>query len=602
MQIAPESWPPSQARWIVRMLGPMDVAAPTGDRPKFRSRSVSGLLAYLCLHAGRNVSRFVLEETFWPDSESDKQSQNLRRAVADLRDALEPLESRGTAIQTQRDVVSASDTLITTDVRHFVELSNRAIPLEDEGLLAEAVAMYSGPLLAGVSDEWIYPHRLDFEERYAQCVDLLCRIRIEGGAAKDAVRLARAAVLAAPSREDVHIALIRGYRAAGLESEALRQYEDLERMMDETWGEPPSPLAKMALEGAATAPIAPISRIDRALIPPDSEAAGGALSVTSRFYIRRVADLDAERAIERGESVVLVQGPRQVGKSSLLARLLSYARERGVSTVLNDFQAIGQSQLADEERLYRTLAFSVASQLRQPLDLQAAWNPWLGPNMNLDSILGGLLEKAEEPVCWAMDEADGLFGRPYANDFFGLLRSWHNRRALDPAGPWSKLTLVLSYAAQAHVFITDVNQSPFNVGVRLALQDFSRAEVEDLAGRYGLSGAEVVDAAHSVAEGHPFLTRRALAYLSQGGKASDLAATCALEDGPFGDHLRWLQGSLISDDEVLGQVRNLLMGQPIADQRARYRLLASGVISVAPGGGFRFRVPAYEPFLRAALG
>jgi hypothetical protein len=221
--------------------------------------------------------------------------------------------------------------------------------------------------------------------------------------------------------------------------------------------------------------------------------------------------------------------------------------------------------------------------------------------MNLDAIIGQLLAKVDGRVCWAMDEADALFSTAYCNDFFGLLRSWHNRRALDPAGPWNKLTLVLSYSAQAHVFITDMNQSPFNVGMRVQLQGFTKEEVAELAGRYGISDAEAVGTACQVADGHPFLTRRALAYLAQGGQASDLMATSALEDGPFGDHLRWLHGSVTSDPEVLVEIQNLLAGRPIQEQRARYRLLSSGVIAVAPGGGHRFRVPAYEPYLRSAL-
>ena len=45
------------------------------------------------------------------------------------------------------------------------------------------------------------------------------------------------------------------------------------------------------------------------------------------------------------------------------------------------------------------------------------------------------------------------------SEVFGLFRSWHNRRSLEPASPLSRLTLAIAYATEAHLFITDVNQS-----------------------------------------------------------------------------------------------------------------------------------------------
>ncbi|MCC7433540.1 MAG: AAA-like domain-containing protein [Methanoregulaceae archaeon] len=583
--------------WAVRMLGGFDVTSRLGEQPKFRSKSCRSLLAYLLLHPGKEVSRFFLEETFWPESDTNRQAQNLRRAIADLRDALDEGLDRGAIIATRRDVVACRPDTVDADTVRFLDLSERGLKSSDEDALLEAVAEYRGPLLNSIEDDWIYPYRLEFEERFGQCVERLCSLRIESGLAKEAVRVARGALLLAPNREDIHIALIRSYRQAGLETEALRQFEDLERIMDDTWGEPPSSAAREALEGAARS-VRPPSRP----VPVEPESAGGAMSATSPSYIRRIADDQAEACLSRGESVVLLQGPRQVGKSSLLARSLAYARENGCATVLNDFQTIGESQLADEERFYKGLAHSVASQLKVDVDLAALWSTWLGPNMNLDVVMGKLLEKTEGHVCWAIDEADRLFGRPYVNDFFGLLRSWHNRRALDPSGPWGKLTMALAYATEAHLFITDLNQSPFNVGVRLPLRDFSRTEVGELAARYGITTQEAIDAAYRTTHGHPFLTRRALAFLSQGGSAAELEATCTLPDGPFGDHLQGVLGVILQDAELVAEVKRMQAGEQFSKPTTRFRLMAAGILALSADARAEFRVPGYGPFLAAALG
>lgn len=586
--------------WTVRLLGGFDVFDRDDQRPRFRSKSCRSLFSYLLLHPDKEISRFRLEETFWPESDADRQAQNLRRAISDLRDVLEEGVDRGTVIATRRDVVSCRHEVVDLDTAQFLGLSERGLKSVDEDVLSEAVAAYRGPLMSAVDHDWVYPYRLEYEERFGQCVEMLCSFRIEAGQAREAVRCARSALLLAPSREDIHIALIRSYRQAGLETEALRQYEDLERMMDESWGEPPSLAAREALEGRLPATGRTVA--SPRSVPSEPESAGGAMSVTSRFYIRRPVDDVAEACLGRGESVVLLQGPRQVGKSSLLARSLAFARSNGHATVLNDFQTIGESQLADEERIYKALAHSVATQLNVDVDLSAIWSSWLGPNMNLDAVMGKLLEQVDGRVCWAIDEADRLFGRPYANDFYGLLRSWHNRRALEPAGPWGKLTLILAYATEAHLFITDLAQSPFNVGVRLPMRDFTRVEVRELAECYAITSDKAIEAAHATTSGHPFLTRRALAFLSQGGTAEDLEATSALPDGPFGDHLLGVLGAILPHADLLAEVRRMQAGEPFADPTTRYRLMAAGILAMSSEPRPKYRVPGYGPFLASALG
>src|SRR3712207_8553609 len=46
-------------------------------------------------------------------------------------------------------------------------------------------------------------------------------------------------------------------------------------------------------------------------------------------------------------------------------------------------------------------------------------------------------------------------------------------------------TTLFRSATEAHLFISDLSQSPFNVGVRLELHDFTWEQVRDLNARYG---------------------------------------------------------------------------------------------------------------------
>ena len=80
-----------------------------------------------------------------------------------------------------------------------------------------------------------------------------------------------------------------------------------------------------------------------------------------------------------------------------------------------------------------------------------------------------VLSRMPMPIVWRLDELDRLFAVDFSDDIFPHFRSWHNERTLDPQVSWARLTLAISYATEASLFIQDLNQSPFNVGTRLTL-------------------------------------------------------------------------------------------------------------------------------------
>ena len=145
------------------------------------------------------------------------------------------------------------------------------------------------------------------------------------------------------------------------------------------------------------------------------------------------------------------------------------------------------------------------------------WNPKRGPSMNFERFLRReILGKLPGSLIWGLDEVDRLFSCNFGSEVFGLFRSWHNERSLDPTGPWQKLTLAIGYATEAHMFISDMNQSPFNVGTRLVLADFTSDQVWELNGRHGspLHDQRELQAFYDLVGGQPYLTRRGLHELA----------------------------------------------------------------------------------------
>ncbi|WP_318284169.1 AAA-like domain-containing protein [Brasilonema sennae] len=93
-----------------------------------------------------------------------------------------------------------------------------------------------------------------------------------------------------------------------------------------------------------------------------------------------------------------------------------------------------------------------------------------------------ILKGLGHPLVLAMDEVDRVFDTKFRNDFFGMLRSWHNNRAIYPS--LDKLDLVLVTSTEPYQLIDDLNQSPFNVGQIIELEDFTPEQVAQLNARH----------------------------------------------------------------------------------------------------------------------
>ena len=334
------------------------------------------------------------------------------------------------------------------------------------------------------------------------------------------------------------------------------------------------------------------------------EPAGGAVPLDSHFYIVRPADEEFRTAIGRQDSIVLLKGARQVGKTSLLARGLQQARQAGAKVVLTDLQKLSADDLVSAESFYLALADLIADQLDLDVVPEDVWNARRGASINFERFIRReVLNKLSGHLVWGLDEVDRLFACQFGSEVFGLFRSWHNERSLDPQGPWQRLTMAIAYATEAHLFISDMNQSPFNVGTRLALEDFTLAQVGELNQRYGtpLQNDEVAQY-YELVSGHPYLVRCGLQEMVTHQRSlSALTAIANHEDGPFGDHLRRIAASLEQDKELSEVVRGILNNQPCPTQESFYRLRSAGLIVGDSAREARPRCQLYATYLAKRL-
>lgn len=329
----------------------------------------------------------------------------------------------------------------------------------------------------------------------------------------------------------------------------------------------------------------------------------GTLDPSSPFYVKRPEDATIESFVGLEGETVVIKAPRQFGKSSLMARARSLARDKGQRTCIIDFQLIDEEHLADLASLCRYLAHKMARAFRTSVRPDDVWDDHLGPKESLSDFLeDAILAQDGGPVLLCLDEADRIFDRPYREDFFSGVRGWHNKRATSPA--WKNLNLVIVHSTDPALWIENLNQSPFNVGERLRLQPFDASHLADLNRRHGepLKSAGEIEGLRQLVGGQPYLSRQAFYAMAHDGQSlRDLERAAPENRGPFGDHMRQHLSRLRREERGLRALRHVLQKGSCADEQDFERLVAAGLVRGRNRHSVTPACDLYERYLRRHL-
>jgi len=317
--------------------------------------------------------------------------------------------------------------------------------------------------------------------------------------------------------------------------------------------------------------------------PPVSQAQldmpEGTMDLQSAFYVKRPSDDIALAAIARQGVTITIKAPRQMGKSSLLIRTMAEAKKLGKRVAFIDFQLFDKATLNDADTFFRQFGALLTVELELADKLDEYWKMPLGNSQRCSRYVSRhLLTQLQQPLVLAMDEVESIFDTEFRSDFFGMLRTWHNNRATEPI--WKKLDLALVTSTEPYQLIENLNQSPFNVGEVIDLQDFTPEQVTHLN---QLHGAPLTPGEEQqllmLLGGHPYLVRRAL-YLvaSQRVTAADLFSQAADDRGPFGDHLRYHLFRLYGKKELIDGFNEVIRKNTCPDDRVFFRLRGAGLV------------------------
>jgi DNA-binding winged helix-turn-helix (wHTH) protein len=327
----------------------------------------------------------------------------------------------------------------------------------------------------------------------------------------------------------------------------------------------------------------------------------GALPIGSKVYVSRSADDDLRRWIEARCSFVKIQAPRQTGKTSILVRGKQFAHDLNARVAYTDCQDIPEDAFSTTESFLRALAQSLSRELDVATP-DEIWKSLDDPHQKFRNYLKDeALGSFEEPVVWLWDEVDRLASRDYRDQVFGLLRALHNARAMRPEEHWDRLTVVMTYMTEPSLVTRDPSQSPFNVAMRLSLEDFSVEQVTELNGRYGsLLNNKELDRFYGLVGGHPFLVNYGLYWMAE--QKCDLTSfekQADRDNGPYGQHLQ--QMWKLADGNLAPAVTRVLQGQPSLTKADFDRLVREGLLTGDAPRRARLRNRLYEHYLKARL-
>jgi len=211
---------------------------------------------------------------------------------------------------------------------------------------------------------------------------------------------------------------------------------------------------------------------------------GGTVQAGGGVYIPRNVD-DELLTLCREGTFAYVLTSRQMGKSSLMVRTAEGLADEGIHSVIIDLTQIGVEVGAEE--WYLGLLTAMEDSLTLETDVFGWWRDraHLGVTQRLTLFFQEvLLAEVETPVVIFIDEVDSTLSLPFTDDFYAAIRYVYNARARTPE--FQRLSFVLIGVATPSDLISSPNRTPFNIGQRVDLTDFTFEEAKPFADGLGL--------------------------------------------------------------------------------------------------------------------
>ncbi len=305
----------------------------------------------------------------------------------------------------------------------------------------------------------------------------------------------------------------------------------------------------------------------------------GTMDPESIFYIERPEDKLVFDILKGRRFTVIIKGPRQVGKSSLLVRAVKNEEDSKKRIALLDFQLLDNSTICDQETFFRRFCSWISDEIGLMDKTNQYWKPELGPVLCCTRYISRyILPASPGGLLIAIDESERIFGSPFRSDFFGMLRAWHNKRRKNSI--WDNLSLLLVTSTEPNMFVTKMYQSPFNVGTTVTISDFTFRHIRQLNECYGAPlSPHQEQKLMQVLGGQPYLTHLTINLVASRIKTfDDIIENSLNEASIFANHLQKHLINLQTQKELVMAFDQIIKTESYPDEMSFVRLSSAGLV------------------------
>ncbi|MFL9452504.1 MULTISPECIES: AAA-like domain-containing protein [Nostocales] len=210
---------------------------------------------------------------------------------------------------------------------------------------------------------------------------------------------------------------------------------------------------------------------------------GGSLPMDAPTYVVRSSDRYLYKALKRGEFCYILN-TRQMGKSSLMVRMLNRLQTEGFACAAIDITRLGVEEVTPVQ-WYKGLAVELWQNfdLMGKVNLKAWWKEQqdLSPFQCLSRFIEEIVlsQVQSKHIFIFIDEIDTVLGLNFpVNDFFALIRFCYNQRSIN--AKYKRLTFALFGVATPSDLLSDPQRTPFNIGQAIQLNGFQEHEAQPL--------------------------------------------------------------------------------------------------------------------------
>ncbi len=304
----------------VTLLGGFSLAVGESDVIQLESSRLRSLLAYLLLHRQTPQPRQHLAFLLWPDSTEAQARTNLRKALFQLRRQWPEVES---CLELGSRVVHwRPDVQLALDVAAFEEALAGAkaahLAPEKRACLKRAIAVYTGPLVPDLYDEWLILARERLERRFLEALTELSQLLEDERDYAGAIQLTEQVLRHDPLDETVYRRLMQRLALDGNPAGALSAYHQCATRLQEELGVEPGPSTEALYQRLLDRKTAPVP------------ATPGRTPLLGRAREWQALLGSWQRTTSRGRpGLTLVIGEAGLGKTRLAEELVQWVERQG---------------------------------------------------------------------------------------------------------------------------------------------------------------------------------------------------------------------------------------------------------------------------------